>query len=1126
MEALQLSEHRIRTGYGVSEPAYGTEEDDPLMGLGQGNGIGPCGWTLISSQMIKTMKKLGFAATFRSALAATLITIASFAYVDDCDTPHIAPNVDTKGEEIVDSFQAQLDCWSKLLVATGGELDPRKSNCYLIDFKWTGNKWVYQTMEEMEGEFTLLDKEENRVPLKRLEVSEATETLGVFISMDGNHSAQKEELKKKAKSFAEKLRTRKCEPNTAIYTYNNCFLKSMQYCMPATNFSKEEWASIIFPAKKIAMQKSGMCSTMPSSVIYGSTDYNCFYLEEPYNKQGIEKIATYFQEVSNNSTTGGIIESGALGFRLDIGYNAEIAQLQWKKVKRYVSKCWHYYLADFMHECNLKRAAQQPLRLELKENILKLKLLKENDSFIMEEFVAAGVNDLYMLNIMRLSIKAITLSDICTAESSKITKEAWNLTGSNGLREDLEGWPRNPPKFTKKQKKTWKDALWKVFGKNWFAQDSRYVHSDYRLGKWIEQDPKRKWKSFYSSYHNRLYIKEGSIWKVYRSNNTRSMRSGRYTLDDDFELELPIHANKIATYERLSSQSVYLVCFLRWIYEEPDVPSFDYDPYKDDFINIEYAFEISTAHERVLIDQVKIPKDECKSIAQAIRDKKACIISDGSFFPDKKVGSSAFIITAGKTKKNKLVGTNWVTGLEDEQSPYRSELAGIDGALSMLAVIIKFFNIEEGGFEIALDGQSAMNSAIASVENLKIHQSCYDILQDIRNRLKLMPEGITIKWRHVEGHQKEKGRTNLDFWGIMNDKADSIAKSFLRKCVKQKRKHQAVQLWYEHIAIHINDEKQFNICKKAMYKSLIKDDSFKYWKKHHDFKIPQPESVDWEATKAAINRLPMGLKRFNVKFTSGWIGNRHKLHQWKQIDSPKCLNCNSPVEKSSHVLRCNNPLAKKEFNNKLPEIKKVLKKSNTEPYMEASIMKIIRFWKSGIAITPSTFKNTFGLRDAIKDQQKIGWNNFILGRWSKKWQLVQKRYFAEIGSRKSSLRWTTSIIYKLMMTVWDIWNFRNSLIHGKGGVNQRAKNKDLNEDIRIQLDIGLQNLLKKDQYLRKKYTRSKLLHDSTIVDKQNWIRAVKAARIAVENSENNQGSQHFQQSIIDFLYTDDNNNDS
>ena len=127
----------------------------------------------------------------------------------------------------------------------------------------------------------------------------------------------------------------------------------------------------------------------------------------------------------------------------------------------------------------------------------------------------------------------------------------------------------------------------------------------------------------------------------------------------------------------------------------------------------------------------------------------------------------------------------------------------------------------------------------------------------------------------------------------------------------------------------------------------------------------------------------MGLKRFNVKFTSGWIGNRHKLHQWKQIDSSKCLNCNSPVEKSSHVLRCKNPKAKREFNKNLPKIKKHLEKSNTEPYMLSSIMKIIRFWRNGITIQPSTFKDTFGLRDAIKDQQRIGWNNFIVGRWSK-----------------------------------------------------------------------------------------------------------------------------------------------
>ena len=86
------------------------------------------------------------------------------------------------------------------------------------------------------------------------------------------------------------------------------------------------------------------------------------------------------------------------------------------------------------------------------------------------------------------------------------------------------------------------------------------------------------------------------------------------------------------------------------------------------------------------------------------------------------------------------------------------------------------------------------------------------------------------------------------------------------------------------------------------------------------------------------------------------------------------------------------------------------------------------------------------------------------------------------------------------MTVQDIWNFCNSLIHGKGGVNQRATNKELNEEIRIQFNIGFQTLLEKDQYLKKDYTLSKLLHESTIVDKRNWIKAIQAAQRVAENN--------------------------
>ena len=151
-------------------------------------------------------------------------------------------------------------------------------------------------------------------------------TLGVFIAMDGNSSAQKELLKEKAKTFAEKLRTSQCEPNTAIYAYNTCFIESMEYCMPVTNFTKEEWKSIVSPAKTIVLQKARMSHSFPSKLLYGSTQYNGFFFEEPFIKQGIEKISHFMQEVSDQSHTGKINTMGAENYIQDLGFSVDIAE--------------------------------------------------------------------------------------------------------------------------------------------------------------------------------------------------------------------------------------------------------------------------------------------------------------------------------------------------------------------------------------------------------------------------------------------------------------------------------------------------------------------------------------------------------------------------------------------------------------------------------------------------------------------------------------------------------------------------------------------------------------------------------------------------------------------------------
>ena len=60
------------------------------------------------------------------------------------------------------------------------------------------------------------------------------------------------------------------------------------------------------------------------------------------------------------------------------------------------------------------------------------------------------------------------------------------------------------------------------------------------------------------------------------------------------------------------------------------------DPYQGEFVDIDEAFQVSKESERILIDEYKLPEDECSAIVKAIENGSARAISDGSYFDDEK----------------------------------------------------------------------------------------------------------------------------------------------------------------------------------------------------------------------------------------------------------------------------------------------------------------------------------------------------------------------------------------------------------------------------------------------------------------------------------------------------------
>ena len=75
--------------------------------------------------------------------------------------------------------------------------------------------------------------------------------------------------------------------------------------------------------------------------------------------------------------------------------------------------------------------------------------------------------------------------------------------------------------------------------------------------------------------------------------------------------------------------------------------------------------------------------------------------------------------------------------------------------MAVLAILVKHNNILKKTITIVFDCATALKTCAKS-DPLSIDMKCFDILQDIRNRVDILP--IEVPWRWVEGHQKEKGK--------------------------------------------------------------------------------------------------------------------------------------------------------------------------------------------------------------------------------------------------------------------------------------------------------------------------------------------------------------------------------
>ena len=295
--------------------------------------------------------------------------------------------------------------------------------------------------------------------------------------------------------------------------------------------------------------------------------------------------------------------------------------------------------------------------------------------------------------------------------------------------------------------------------------------------------------------------------------------------------------------------------------------------------------------------------DNGASVAAAITAGTAYAVSDGSYKQNR--GTSAFLLEGKDGETNRVVGVNQIPGEMEDQSAYRSELGGISGVVASVHCICKVHAVTKGSINCRLDGYQALLHGFG-VDPLDPQKASFDLLTDIRNKIKASPLTWTFDW--VEGHQDDRHGA-VDFWGLLNEACDSLAKVYWNQTISAPARPNH-RFGNEGWSISIQGKKLAKMPMWDLYDHVFGNKSRDYWAPKHSITPHLFTKIHWEASGKAINELPFGKRRWLVKHLTGFCAVGRVMKRRNEWTHDKCPLCLAPNETVTHVNYCRDPRAR------------------------------------------------------------------------------------------------------------------------------------------------------------------------------------------------------------------------
>jgi hypothetical protein len=659
------------------------------------------------------------------------------------------------------------------------------------------------------------------------------------------------------------------------------------------------------------------------------------------------------------------------------------------------------------------------------------------DNPIMAQFIQVPVTleEISALNQCRLYLQAYFISDLATASGETLSHHAWEGTRRIFGKTNHCKWPEqgNPSKAS------W--DIWRKFVKSTLL--ARGLRLKKGLGLWLRKDLDI-WQGYFSPSLDGLVQIKPDGTKLLHSRHIPII-----TVNNFKQIGTPI--NQLPTDLQKASVTISRKNTWRLI----DTGNFVYIPETPSFDNFCSYLAGNPPLNPWCFKDIVFP-DILAPLLQDLENGTVRLVCDGSFDPSSCTGAAAWVLE-GVTSDTLIEGKIVTPGEPIDHSAYRSELAGILAAMSVLNAVASFYGIR-CTITVHCDCKSAIERAFSSIRPIKLHDASHDLLHAIQHEK--TSTYITWSGQHISGHQDELVPfAQLDRISQLNVLVDHQAKDMIQQAmISTKQRIVYSPSW----RIRLGSTPIIHDIDQVLYDLVHAPSVKQYWIQKGRITGETFSTVNWNRLGQALNKMSLSRRLFCSKHTSGMCGVGKFQKLWRMRETDACPHCRL-FEDALHIWTCAADTVADVWSKSLLSLRKTLQRLDTDPELISLMLTYLKTWREGgflQRIPGHQYHALLGL------QETIGARQFFEGWMHTEWEHIQHQYYLATQSSCSSKRWTIAIITKMWEIAWDLWDFRNAVYHHQQNHSLEQDTAAIDLKIRdMYNNLATTELLLKDKHL-------------------------------------------------------------